>query len=104
MEFEGAEGFVRPVVFVSQQVRDEAARLAQTLGFSKTEIGLLDLRLRPFALVNVRQQDVPAHNMALTVKHTSPTHTKPAVCTVGASKALVTLVRLASLDGMHPQS
>src|SRR5262249_20181037 len=104
IELEDAEGLLGPTVVVRQQIRDEAACFAQPLGFGETKIGLLNLCLRPFALVNVRKQDVPAHNMALSVRHTSPTHTKPAVCTVGASKTLVKLVWLPSFDGVHPQS
>src|SRR5215471_1400592 len=104
IEVKDAESLLGPVVLVCDQVRDETPSLAEALGFGETKIGLLNLLLRPFALVNVRKQDVPAHNMALSVSHTSPTHTEPAVCTVGPSKTLVKLVWLTSFDRVNPQS
>src|SRR5262249_38401441 len=103
IELEDTESLVRKVVLVGHQIRDEAARFAYPLGFGKTKVGLLDLRLRPFALVNVRKQDVPAHNMALSVTQTSSAHAKPAVCALGASKTLIKLVRISSFKRVRPQ-
>ena len=47
IELEDAEGLLGPVVVVRQQIRDEAARLAQPLGFGETKVGLLDLSPPP---------------------------------------------------------
>src|SRR5215472_14079918 len=88
IELEDAESFFGPVMLVGYQICDEATRLAQPLGFGETKVGLLDLRLRPLSLINVRKQDVPADNLALRVTHTSSTHAEPAVYPVGASKTL----------------
>src|SRR5262245_55639585 len=41
--------------------------------------------------------------MALIVTQTSAAHAKPAVCTFGASKTFIKLVRIPSLEGVHPQ-
>src|SRR5215469_1580495 len=53
IKLEDAEGLLRPIVVIRENIGDEAARLAQALGFGKTKIGLLDLRLRPFPIVDV---------------------------------------------------
>src|SRR5262249_37744004 len=64
IELEDAERLLGPVVLVRQQIRDEAACLAETLGFGKTQVGLLDLLLRPFSIVNIGYRYVPADDLA----------------------------------------
>ena len=67
VELEDTEGLLGPVVLVRLQVGDKAAGLTQPLGFGETKIGLLDLRLRSFSIVNVCCRSVPADDLALFV-------------------------------------
>ena len=67
IKLEDTKGLLRPVVLVRLQIGDKAAGLTQPLRFGETKIGLLDLRLRSFSIVNVCGCSVPADDLALFV-------------------------------------
>jgi hypothetical protein len=55
-------------VVVHQQIREEAARLAQPLGFGETKVGLLDLRLGPFSVLDVERGHIPSIDFSLLIQ------------------------------------
>src|SRR5262249_42869160 len=90
-ELEDAEGLLGPVVVVPHQVRDEAARLAQPLGFGETKVGLLGLRLRQLSIVNIGACAIPPHDLAGLVTERLGANEKPAIHAIMAAKTRLDL-------------
>ena len=86
IELEDAEGLLGPVVVVRHQIRDEAARLAQPLGFGETKVGLLDLRLRPFSVLDVERGHIPSIDSSLLIEQRIVADQEPAISAVLAQR------------------
>ena len=82
IELEDAEGLLGPVVVVRQQVRDEAARLAQPLGVGETVVGPPELRLGPLSVFDVGVYPVPLDDGAVLVAQRVRTEEKPPILAV----------------------
>ena len=89
IELKDAEGLLGPVVIVGQQVRDEAARLAQSLGFGQTKVGLLDLRLRPFSVLDVERGYIPPIDSSLLIEQRIVADQEPSIFAVLAQCTLL---------------
>src|SRR5262245_24210128 len=68
IELKDAEGLVRPIVVVRQQIRDETARLAQPLCFGELNVGFLELCLRLFSIVDVERSHIPSIDSSLLIE------------------------------------
>jgi hypothetical protein len=66
-------------VLVQQQIRNEAARFAQLLGFRKPKVGLLDLCLRPLTIINIGACSVPSYDLPRFVAKSFGANEKPAI-------------------------
>ena len=95
IELEDAEGLFGPVVVVCQQVRDEAARLAQSLGFGEMPVRLPEPRLRPLSVVDVGQEHIPTDNASGLVAQGKSTELKPTVGSIEAPDARLEVVWIA---------
>src|SRR5262249_11694303 len=98
IELEDTESLVRKVVLVRHQIRDEAARFAYPLGFGKTKVGLVDLRLRPFSIIDVRDKRIPVENSSFDVAHRNHADLKPAVYAIEPTEAMLDIKWLAFRD------
>src|SRR5215471_12320838 len=92
IELEDAERLLGPVVLVHQQIRDEAACLAEPLGFGKTKVSLLDLLLRPFSIVNIGASAIPPYDLPRVVAERLGANEKPAIKAIATSEARLGLV------------
>src|ERR1700722_5999933 len=89
VEFKYSEGFLGPVVFIRHQICDEAASLAQPLGFGQKKVGLFDLRFRSFAVLDVECGHIPPNDTSLIVEQRLVAHQKPAILPIVAQDALL---------------
>src|SRR5580692_10359521 len=64
-----AVGFLGPDVDVRRQIRDEAARLAQPLGFGEIKVSLCELRLHASPVIDIRVDSAPPDDVPLLVSH-----------------------------------
>ena len=100
IELEDAEGLLGPVVLVRQQIRDEAARLAQPLGFGETKVGLLDLRLRAFSILDVERGRIPSIDSSLLIEQRTVADQEPAISAVLAQHPLLIFERYGALRAL----
>ena len=84
---------------VRHQIRDEAARLAQSLRFGETTVRLPEPRLGPLSVVDVDEQVVPADDAPL-VREADSAGLKPAVDAIETSSAYFDLEGLTGSDRM----
>ena len=100
IELEDAEELLGPVVLVRHQIRDEAARFAQPLGFGETKVGLLDLRLRPFAILDVERGHIPSIDSSLIIEQRIVADQEPAIFAVLTQRALLIFERSGAFEGL----
>ncbi len=93
IELEDPEELLGPVVVVHQQIRDEAASLAQPLGFRETKVGLLDLRLRPLSLLDVERGRIPSIDSSLLIEQRIVADLEPAIYAVLTEDTLLIFER-----------
>src|SRR5438270_215599 len=67
-EPEDAKGLLRPVVVVPDQVRDEAARLAESLGIGETVVGSPQFGLRLLSVLDVERGRIPPIDSSLLIE------------------------------------
>src|SRR5215467_15364577 len=68
IELKDTERLLGPVVFVQQQIRDEAACFTQPLSFGETKISLFDLCLCPLSVVDVERGRIPSIDSSLLIE------------------------------------
>src|SRR5262245_7229088 len=101
-ELEDAVGFLRPVVVVSDQVRDEASRLAQSLRITEAVVGSPELDLGSLSVFDVDNQTVPMSDPTFLVTERLSHRLNPSKFTVGAAELVDILVRCSRRGRMQP--
>ena len=92
-ELEDAQGFVGPLVVVPDQVRDEAARLAQSLSVGKAVVGAPELGLRPLSVLDIGVDAVPFGDVSGLVAQRIGTEEKPPIFAVMPTQSRLCLSR-----------
>src|SRR4030095_6356346 len=99
IELEDPVELLGPIVFVRQQIRDEAARFAHSLSFGETKVGLLDLRLSSFAIIDVGKEKVPDADLAFGISHREAAPLNPPVHAISPPAAVLYIIDLSGFDG-----
>src|SRR5262245_13675987 len=89
-------------MIIHLQICDEAPSLAQLLGFGKTKVGLLNLRFRPFSIVDVCGCSIPFYDASRFVAQSVSANQKPPIPAVETTKACFNLSRFPSKHDGSP--
>src|SRR5215472_3305957 len=95
-KLENAVGFFGPVVVIRHQVRDEAARFAQSLRIGETVVGPPELVFSSFTVLDIDIDSIPLDDFPRFVSQRVGAKQEPAIGAVETAKARFDLSGFAS--------
>src|SRR5262245_11255539 len=102
LELEDTKGLVRPIVIVSDEIGDEAARVTESLRFGETIVRPPELHFGPVEVLDVDHHAVPMRNAPFCVTESFSDRLNPAILTIRAPELVDILVGRSRRHRLQP--